>query len=67
LRRPRVIRRDSRPYPARLRAITTSLSPQSSVNSAPMSSLMPPPIFLTAVCARTTPASEHSSVMASAV
>ena len=37
--------RESRPYPARLRAMSTNRSPQSSVNSAPMISLMPPPIF----------------------
>ena len=49
--------------------MTTSRSPQSSVNSVPMISFrdsLTPPSFFTAECARTTPASEHSSVMASA-
>src|SRR4051812_6938087 len=46
--------------------MATNLRPQSSANSAPMSSLMPA-IFFVAECARTTPANEHSSVMASAV
>ena len=35
-------------------------------NSAPMLCSLMPPIFFAAECARTTPASEHSSVMASA-
>jgi hypothetical protein len=67
-RRPAVMNSHSAPQPLRLcdSAISRNCpSPPSSTNSLPASSLRPS--FFASACARTSPATEHSSVMASAL
>ncbi len=63
-RRPCVTRRASAPYPPRLCASATKRRPSASRNSLPTMSGRP--ASRAAAWARTTPASEHSSVSASA-
>jgi hypothetical protein len=64
LRRACVTSRQRLPYPARDSTSSTSRIPHPRVNSLPTTS--PTPVAREASSARTMPASEHSSVIASA-